>query len=152
MSGREAEAGLLLASCRRQRNFVKTLLGAAVMRISGMCNGGAAVSQAVEGQTSPDYAPSLGAIAKELQAVGTNSIRSRLHHHCGRRLRQSWSNSMKKPTAGGASAREAQTGRQDFEHRRETLAHIAYPEDGARRDRYILRAVSTGTILELQRR
>ena len=89
----------------------------------------AALRQAVEGQTAPDYALTLGAIVKELQAVG-----ARLDAIEAARL-------------ADGQARQMQAAREGFERGRDTLARVAFFQQRADRDRNILWAVGGGAAL-----
>jgi hypothetical protein len=108
----------------------------------------AALRQAVEGQAAPDYALTLGAIVKELQAVGARlaaieaapslretpaAVAEDLRLEAGR--------------LAESQVRQAQAAREGFERGRETLAHLAYLEQRAQRDRRIVWAIGGGAAL-----
>jgi uncharacterized protein DUF6118 len=108
----------------------------------------AALRHAVEGQAAPDYALTLGAIAKELQAVGAQlsaieaspqlqatpaTVAEQMRQEAGR-LAESQV----------AQARAAQQG---FERGRETLGRVAFVEQRAQHDRRIVWAIGGGAAL-----
>jgi hypothetical protein len=108
----------------------------------------AALRQAVEGQTAPDYALTLGAIVKELQGVGARldaieaapqlqatpaSVAQEVRLEAGR--------------LAESQVRQAQAAREGFERGQETLAHLAFLEQRAQRDRSVLWAIGGGTAL-----
>lgn len=108
----------------------------------------AALRQAVEGQTAPDYALTLGAIVKELQAVGARldaieaappmqvtpaTIAQQIRVEAAR--------------LADGQAQQAQAAREGFERGRDTLAHVANLEQRAQRDRRILWAIGGGATL-----
>jgi len=108
----------------------------------------AALRQAVEGQTAPDYALTLGAIVKELQAVGARldaieaappmqvtpaTIAQQMRDEAAR--------------LADGQARQMQAAREGFERGRDTLARVAFFQQRADRDRNILWAVGGGAAL-----
>jgi len=108
----------------------------------------AALRQAVEGQTAPDYALTLGAIVKELQAVGTRldaieaappmqvtpaTIAQQIQMQASR--------------LADGQAQQAQAAREGFERGQDTLARVAFFQQRADRDRNILWAVGGGAAL-----
>ena len=108
----------------------------------------AALRQAVEGQTAPDYALTLGAIVKELQAVGARldaieaappmqvtpaTIAQQIRVEAAR--------------LADGQAQQAQAAREGFERGRDTLARVAFFQQRAERDRNILWAVGGGAAL-----
>lgn len=108
----------------------------------------AALRQAIEGQTAPDYALTLGAIAKELQLVGARleAIEGAPQLQgtpatIGRQIRD------EAARLAESQVRQAQAAREGFEKGQETLAHVAYLEQRALHDRRILWAVGGGAAL-----
>jgi len=108
----------------------------------------AALRQAVEGQTAPDYALTLGAIVKELQTVGARldaieaappmqvtpaTIAQQIQMQAAR--------------LADGQAQQAQAAREGFERGRDTLARVAFFQQRAQRDRNILWAVGGGAAL-----
>jgi hypothetical protein len=108
----------------------------------------AALRQAVEGQAAPDYALTLGAIVKELQAVGARltaieaappmqvtpaTIAQQIQMQAAR--------------LADGQAQQAQAAREGFERGRDTLARVAFFQQRAQRDRNILWAVGGGAAL-----
>jgi len=108
----------------------------------------AALRQAVEGQTAPDYALTLGTIVKELQAVGARldaieaappmqvtpaTIAQQIRDEAAR--------------LADGQARQMQAAREGFERGRDTLARVAFFQQHAQRDRNILWAVGGGAAL-----
>ena len=108
----------------------------------------AALRQAVEGQTAPDYALTLGAIVKELQAVGARldaieaapslqvtpaAIAQQIRAEAAR--------------LADGQAQQAQAAREGFERGRDTLARVAFFQQRADRDRNILWVVGGGAAL-----
>ena len=108
----------------------------------------AALRQAVEGQAAPDYALTLGAIVKELQAVGARldaieaappmqvtpaTIAQQIRVEAAR--------------LADGQARQMQAAREGFERGQDTLARVAFFQQRADRDRNILWAVGGGAAL-----
>ena len=108
----------------------------------------AALRQAVAGQTAPDYALTLGAIAQELQAVGARlaaietlpqlqatpaTVAQQVRQEAGR--------------LAESQVAQAQAAREGFERGRETLAHLAFLQQRAQRDRGLLWAIGGGAAL-----
>lgn len=108
----------------------------------------AALRQAVEGQTTPDYALTLGTIVKELQTVGARldaieaappmqvtpaTIAQQIRDEAAR--------------LADGQVRQAQAAREGFERGQETLARVAFFQQRADRDRNILWAVGGGAAL-----
>jgi len=108
----------------------------------------AALRQAVEGQTAPDYALTLGAIVKELQAVGARldaieaappmqvtpaTIAQQIRDEAVR--------------LADSQARQMQAAREGFERGQDTLGRVAFFQQRADRDRNILWAVGGGAAL-----
>ena len=108
----------------------------------------AALRQAVEGQTAPDYALTLGAIVKELQAVG-----ARLDAIEGAPSLQvtpatiAQQIQMQASRLADGQAQQAQAAREGFERGQDTLARVAFFQQRADRDRNILWAVGGGAAL-----
>lgn len=108
----------------------------------------AALRQAVEGQTAPDYALTLGAIVKELQAVG-----ARLDAiEAAPQLQVTPATIAQQIRAEAArladgQAQQAQAAREGFERGQDTLARVAFFQQRADRDRNILWAVGGGAAL-----
>ncbi len=105
----------------------------------------AALRQAVEGQTSPDYTLTLGAIVKDLQGVGTRlaaievspqlqatpaTVAQQVRQEAGR--------------LAETQVLQAQAAREGFERGRETLSRVAFLEQRAQRDRRIVWAIGGG--------
>ena len=101
-----------------------------------------ALRQAVEGQTAPDYALTLGAIVKELQAAGARldaieaappmqvtpaTIAQQIRDEAVR--------------LADSQARQMQAAREGFERGQDTLGRVAFFQQRADRDRNILWAV-----------
>jgi len=108
----------------------------------------AALRRAVEGQTAPDYALTLGAIVKELQAVGVRldaieaappmqvtpaTIAQQIRDEAAR--------------LADSQVRQAQAAREGFERGQDTLGRVAFFQRRADRDRNILWAVGGGAAL-----
>jgi hypothetical protein len=108
----------------------------------------AALRLAVEGQAAPDYALTLGAIVKELQGIGTQlaaieatpqlqatpaTIAQQIRHEAVR--------------LADSQIQQAQAARDGFERERETLAHVAFLQQRAQRDRNVLWVVGSGAAL-----
>jgi len=108
----------------------------------------AALRQTVEGQAAPDYALTLGAIVKELQAVGARldaieaappmqvtpaTIAQQMRDEAAR--------------LADSQARQMQVAREGFERGQDTLARVAFFQQRADRDRNILWAVGGGAAL-----
>jgi hypothetical protein len=108
----------------------------------------AALRQAVDGQTAPDYALTLGAIVKELQGVGARldaieaappmqvtpaTIAQQIRDEAAR--------------LADGQAKQAQAAREGFERGRDTLARVTFFQQRADRDRNILWAVGGGAAL-----
>jgi len=108
----------------------------------------AALRQAVEGQTAPDYALTLGAIVKELQAVSARldaieaappmqvtpaAIAQQIRDEAVR--------------LADSQARQMQAAQEGFERGQDTLARVAFFQQRADRDRNILWAVGGGAAL-----
>jgi hypothetical protein len=104
----------------------------------------AALRQAVEGQSAPDYALTLGALAKDLQAVGVRlsaietspqlratpaAVAQQMRQEAGR---------LAGPVAQARAAREG------FERGQQTLAHVTSLEQRAQRDRRLVWAAGGG--------
>ena len=97
----------------------------------------AALRQAVEGQSAPDYAPTLGALAKDLQAVGvrlsaieTSPQLRATPAAVAQQMRQEAGRLAEGPVAQARAAREG------FERGQQTLAHVTFLEQRAQRDHY----------------
>jgi len=108
----------------------------------------AALRQAVEGQAAPDYALTLGAIVKELQAVGArlDSIEAAPPMQVtpamiARQIREEAARLADNQT------RQMQAAREGFERGQDTLARAASFQQRADRDRNILWAVGGGAAL-----
>jgi Family of unknown function (DUF6118) len=104
--------------------------------------------QAVEERAAPDYALTLGAIAKELQAVGARltAIEASPQLHAtpatvAQQVRQEASRLAEGQVAQALAAREG------FERGRETLARVAFFEQRAQQDRRIVWAIGGGAAL-----
>ncbi len=108
----------------------------------------AALRQAVAGQTAPDYALTLGAIARELQAVGARLaaieaspqlqatpavVAQQVRQEAGR--------------LAESQITQAQAAREGFDRGREVLSQVAFLEQRAQRDRRIVWAVGAGAAL-----
>ncbi|HUB47437.1 MAG TPA: DUF6118 family protein [Acetobacteraceae bacterium] len=108
----------------------------------------AALRQAVEGRTAPDYALTLGAIVKELQAVGARldaieaappmqvtpaTIAQQIREEAAR--------------LADGQVRQMQAAREGFERGQDTLGRVAFFQQRADRDRNILWAVGGGAAL-----
>jgi hypothetical protein len=108
----------------------------------------AALRQTIEGQTAPDYALTLGAIVKELQAVGARldaieaappmqvtpaTIAQQMRDEASR--------------LADGQARQMQAAREGFERGQDTLARVAFFQQRADRHRNILWAVGGGAAL-----
>jgi hypothetical protein len=108
----------------------------------------AALRQAVQGQAPPDYALTLGAIVRELQAVGMRlaavealpqlqatpaSVAQEVRLEAGR--------------LAEGQVRQTQAAREGFERGRETLAHLAFLEQRAQSDRRFVWAIGGGAAL-----
>jgi hypothetical protein len=108
----------------------------------------AALRQVVEGQAAPDYALTLGAIVKELQAVGARldaieaappmqvtpaTIAQQIRDEAVR--------------LADGQVRQAQVAREGFERGQDTLGRVAFFQQRADRDRNILWAVGGGAAL-----
>jgi hypothetical protein len=108
----------------------------------------AVLRQAVEGQTAPDYALTLGAIVKELQAVGARldaieaappmqvtpaTIAQQIRAEAAR--------------LADGQVQQAQAAREGFERGQDTLARVAFFQQRADRDRNILWAIGGGAAL-----
>ena len=108
----------------------------------------AALRQAVEGQAAPDYALTLGAIAKELQAVGARlsaiEASPQLQATPATVAEQMRQEAVRLAESQVAQARTAQQG---FERGRETLGRVAFVEQRAQHDRRIVWAVGGGGAL-----
>lgn len=108
----------------------------------------AALCQAVEGQTAPDYALTLGAIVKELQAVGArlDAIEAAppMQVTPATIAQQIRDEAMR---LADGQAKQAQAAREGFERGQDTLARVAFFQQRADRDRNILWAVSGGAAL-----
>lgn len=107
-----------------------------------------ALRQAVEGQTAPDYALTLGAIIKELQGIGTQlaSIEAAPQLQTtpatiAQQIRQ------EAVRLADSQIQQAQAACDEFEQERQTLAHVAFLQQRAQRDRGILWAVGGGAAL-----
>jgi len=107
-----------------------------------------ALRQAVEGQTAPDYALTLGAIVKELQAVGARldaieaappmqvtpaTIAQQIRDEAAR--------------LADGQVRQMQAAREGFERGQDTLGRVAFFQQRADRDRNILWAIGGGAAL-----
>ena len=108
----------------------------------------AALRQAVEGRTAPDYALTLGEIVKELQAVGArlDAIEAAppmqvMPATIAQQIRA------EAVRLADSQIRQAQAARDGFERERETLAHVAFLQQRAQRDRGILWAIGCGAAL-----
>jgi len=105
----------------------------------------AALRQAVEGQVAPDYALTLGAIVKELQAVGTrlDAIEAAPPMQV---TPATIAQQMRDEAAwlADSQARQMQTAREGFERGQDTLARVAFFQQRGDRDRNILWAVGGG--------
>jgi Family of unknown function (DUF6118) len=108
----------------------------------------AALRQAVEGQAAPDYALTLGVIAKELQDVGTRltAIEASPQLQVTPAAVALQVQQEAKRLAEGQIA-QAVAAREGFERGRETLARVAFFEQRARQDREIVWAVGGGGAL-----
>jgi len=108
----------------------------------------AALRQAVEGQVAPDYALTLGAIVKELQAVGTrlDAIEAAPPMQV---TPATIAQQMRDEAAwlADSQARQMQAAREGFERGQDTLARVAFFQQRADRDRNILWAVGGGAAL-----
>ena len=107
-----------------------------------------ALRQAVAGQTAPDYALTLGEIAKELQEVGarlaaietspqlqaTPAVMAQQVRQEAGRLAES-------------QIKQAQAAQEGFERGREVLSQVAFLEQRAQRDRRIVWAIGGGAAL-----
>ena len=108
----------------------------------------AALRQIVEGQAAPDYALTLGAIVQELQAVGARldaieaappmqvtpaTIAQQIRTEAAR--------------LADGQAQQAQAAREGFERGRETLAHVAFVQRQAQRDRRSVWVIGGGAAL-----
>ena len=108
----------------------------------------AALRQTVEGQAAPDYALTLGAIVKELQAVGVRldaieaappmqvtpaTIAQQIRDEAAR--------------LADGQVRQMQAAREGFERGQDTLGRVAFFQQRADRDRNILWAVGGGAAL-----
>lgn len=107
-----------------------------------------ALCQAVERQTAPDYALTLGAIAKELQAVGArlDAIEASPQLQAtpatvAQQMRQEAVRLAEGQVAQALAAREG------FERGRETLGRVAFLEQRAQHDRRIVWAIGGGAAL-----
>jgi hypothetical protein len=108
----------------------------------------AALRQAVEGQVAPDYALTLGAIVKELQAVGArlDAIETAPSMQVTpTTIAQLIRDEAARLTDG--QAQQAQAAREGFERGQDTLARVAFFQQRADRDRNILWAVGGGAAL-----
>ena len=108
----------------------------------------AALRREIAGQTAPDYALTLGAIAQELQAVGArlDAIESAPQLQAtpavvAQQVRQ------EAGRLAESQITQAQVARESFERGREVLAHAAVLEQRAQRDRRIVWAVGGGAAL-----
>jgi Family of unknown function (DUF6118) len=108
----------------------------------------AALRQAVESQTAPDYALTLGAIAKELQVVGArlDAIEASPQLQAtpatvAQQVRQEANRLAEGQVAQALAAREG------FERGRETLGRVAFLEQRAQHDRRIVWAIGGGAAL-----
>jgi len=108
----------------------------------------AALRQAVEGQAAPDYALTLGAIVKELQAVGArlDSIEAAPPMQVTPATIAQQIRAEAARLADG-QVRQAQAAREGFERGQDTLARVAFFQQRADRDRNILWAVGGGAAL-----
>ena len=108
----------------------------------------AALRQAVEGQAAPDYALTLGAIAKELQAVVArlNAIEAspQLQATPADVALQIRQEAGRLAESHIAQARAAQG---EFERGRETLGRVTFVEQRAQHDRRIVWAIGGGAAL-----
>lgn len=108
----------------------------------------AALRQAVEGQAAPDYALTLGAIVKELQAVGARldaieaappmqvtpaTIAQQIQDEAAR--------------LADGQARQMRAAREGFERGQDTLARLVFFQQRADHDRNILWAIGGGAAL-----
>jgi len=108
----------------------------------------AALRRAVEGQAAPDYALTLGAITKELQAVGARLAAIEISPSLqATPATMAQEVRLEAGRLAESQVRQAQAAREGFERGRETLAHLAFVEQQARRDRGILWMVSGGAAL-----
>jgi len=108
----------------------------------------AALRQAVEGQTAPDYALTLGAIVKELQAVGVrlDAIEAAPPMQVTPAVIAQQIREEAARLADG-QVRQAQAAREGFERGQDTLGRAAFFQQRADRDRNILWAVGGGAAL-----
>ena len=104
--------------------------------------------QAVEGQSAPDYALTLGAIAKELQAAGVRLTAIEASPQLqatpatvAQQVRQEASRLAEGQIAQARAAREG------FERGQETIARVAFFEQRAQHDRRVVWAVGGGAAL-----
>jgi hypothetical protein len=108
----------------------------------------AALRQAVAGQAAPDYALTLGEIAKELQEVGARLaaietspqlqttpavVAQQIRQEAGR--------------LAESQIKQTQAAREGFERGREVLSQVAFLEQRAQRDRRIVWAIGGGAAL-----
>ena len=107
-----------------------------------------ALRQTVEGQAAPDYALTLGAIAKELQVVGARleAIEASPQLQAtpatvAQQVRQEASRLAEGQVTQALAAREG------FERGRETLGRVAFLEQRAQHDRRIVWAIGGGAAL-----
>lgn len=108
----------------------------------------AALRQAVEGQAAPDYTLTLGAIVKELQGIGTQlaAIEAAPQLQAtpatiAQQIRQ------EAVRLADSQIKQAQAARDGLERERETLAHVAFLQQRAQRDRSVLWMVGGGAAL-----
>ena len=108
----------------------------------------ALLRQAVEGQSAPDYALTLGAIAKELQAAGVRLTAIEASPQLqatpatvAQQVRQEASRLAEGQIAQARAAREG------FERGQETIARVAFFEQRAQHDRRVLWAIGGGAAL-----
>jgi Family of unknown function (DUF6118) len=108
----------------------------------------ATLRQAIEGQTAPDYALTLGAIVKELQAVGArlDAIEAAPPMQVTPAVIAQQIRDEAAQLADG-QAQQAQAARDGFERGQDTLARVAFFQQRAQRDRAILWAVGGGAAL-----
>jgi len=107
-----------------------------------------ALRQAVAGQTAPDYALTLGAIAKEMQAVGARLaaietspqlqatpavVAQQVRWEAGR--------------LAESQIKQAQAAREEFERGQAVLSQVAFLEQRAQRDRRSVWAIGGGAAL-----
>ncbi|MFP5249144.1 MAG: DUF6118 family protein [Acidobacteriota bacterium] len=108
----------------------------------------ARLRQGIEGQAAPDYALTLGAIVKDLQGIGTQLAAIEAAPQLqvtpaviAQQIRQ------EAVRLADSQIQQAQATREGFERERQTLAHVAFLQQRAQRDRSILWAVGGGAAL-----